>query len=780
MTKAAYLSIGLAAMLVTPATLSAQDNVAVDTAVKQSVLNQANTIVLRNKLVDAKATQQRGDIALAAKIYQDCVSTCRQIGSGIDAETAQAIAGLTATRMILARDAQSRGDLHGADIQVQQVLKADPKNQVAVAFQRRNQQALEELKGLTPDTATLERVPQIKAEKVDAGTLVQNGKFLYEAGKLDEAQAQLREALKLDPDSTAAYYYLNLIQQAKISREYAAHQVDTQTRMADVEKRWVLPNSSAALPVPNAYATNTLTFTGAGRQVIIAKLDKIHLDNVNLDGLPLSEVIRYLHEQSVLRDPDRKGINFLINPNADQSGPAIAASGTGLGLEGIGGGMAGGYGGGMGAQPGMNERPAIAGGAVDPATGLPIATPTTAANGGESLDVSTVTIKIPSLTDVRLAEVLEAICLVADHPIKYSILDFGVVFSAKGPETPTLFTREFKVDPNTFYSGLESVGALSFGSSSSQNGGGGGNQGGGGGGGGGNNGSQNTGAVVGIVNPFAGSANMRSTGNGQGGGGGGGGGQGQGANNPLNGGGGAQGGGGNMNSGGLNYVTQITLASQVSAAARAYFTALGVNLLNPVGKAVFFNDKSGILLVRATEQDLDMIDRAIQALNRVAPQVHIKARFIEVEQDDNKALGFDWYLGQFNMGGSDVVGTGGSSPSLTVPTSAANPLGAFPGNTTASLVPGTANDQLVTSGLRNSSMPTLGTITGIMTDPNFRVALKALEQRSGVENLGEPEATTTSGRQTQMRATSVVSVVTSLSFQQGTSTAPTTGNGTTQ
>jgi len=46
------------------------------------------------------------------------------------------------------------------------------------------------------------------------------------------------------------------------------------------------------------------------------------------------------------------------------------------------------------------------------------------------------------------------------------------------------------------------------------------------------------------------------------------------------------------------------------------------------------------------------------------PQVHIKARFIEVEQDDSKALGFDWYLGQINMG--NVVGNGGSSLRLPI------------------------------------------------------------------------------------------------------------------
>jgi len=176
---------------------------------------------------------------------------------------------------------------------------------------------------------------------------------------------------------------------------------------------------------------------------------------------------------------------------------------------------------------------------------------------------------------------------------------------------------------------------------------------------------------------------------------------------------------------------------------------------------------------------LDTIERAIETLNEVAPQVHIKARFIEVQQDDSKALGFDWYLGQFNMNGSgSIVGTGGSSPSLNVPASAANPLGAFPGNTTATVIPGSASDQLLTGGLRNSA-PALGTITGILTDPNFRMVIHALQQRSGFEALAEPEVTTTSGRQTQMRATQIITIETGVNYQQGASasTGNNTGNG---
>jgi general secretion pathway protein D len=168
---------------------------------------------------------------------------------------------------------------------------------------------------------------------------------------------------------------------------------------------------------------------------------------------------------------------------------------------------------------------------------------------------------------------------------------------------------------------------------------------------------------------------------------------------------------------------------------------------------------------------LDTIEKAIQVLNMTPPQVHIKARFIEVEQDDDKELGFDWYLGQVNMGGGKVVGQGGSAPSLNVPNSPVT--GAFPGQTAAGLIPGLASDQLLTGGLRNTA-PTVATITGILTDPNFRLVIHALEQRSGFENLAEPEVTTISSRQAQMRATEIITIITSYGFQSGGTSGTTT------
>ena len=100
-------------------------------------------------------------------------------------------------------------------------------------------------------------------------------------------------------------------------------------------------------------------------------------------------------------------------------------------------------------------------------------------------------------------------------------------------------------------------------------------------------------------------------------------------------------------------------------------------------------------------ENRDLIDAAIQALNQAPPEVNIKAKFIEITQDDNRGLGFTWYLGNTQIG-SGTVGSAGTQPSLNGAPSTANPEGTFPGSflNGTSILPA-STDGLLTGGLRN-------------------------------------------------------------------------------
>ncbi len=163
----------------------------------------------------------------------------------------------------------------------------------------------------------------------------------------------------MDPDNQGAFYYLSLVKQAIYGREEhnrAAHAGDA---LVEIAKAWS-PKVGIGLPVPNPYVTNTDIHTGVGREVIYRKLNNIRLDNIPwADGLPLSEVIRWLNEQAKARDPEKKGVNFIFNPNVEA--PSVASTGGG------GPGGQGAFPGGQGAFPGAAPVP----GQINPATGLP-------------------------------------------------------------------------------------------------------------------------------------------------------------------------------------------------------------------------------------------------------------------------------------------------------------------------------------------------------------------------------------------------------------------------
>jgi len=146
-----------------------------------------------------------------------------------------------------------------------------------------------------------------------------------------------------------------------------------------------------------------------------------------------------------------------------------------------------------------------------------------------------------------------------------------------------------------------------------------------------------------------------------------------------------------------------------SATMRKFLTSLGLDLTQP-GKAVFLNDHNGMLLVRATLEDLKVVDAALEALNNSDAQIHIKARFIEVPR--GTVDGFEQFMVSSN-----------------------HPVG----------------------------------LVGILTPENARAAIQGLEERKDVKILAEPEMVMLNGRQAQIRTTQMITVVTNSIFEKALS-----------
>lgn len=223
---------------------------------------------------------------------------------------------------------------------------------------------------------------------------------------------------------------------------------------------------------------------------------------------------------------------------------------------------------------------------------------------------------------------------------------------------------------------------------------------------------------------------------------------------------------------------------------------------SPGGKAVLLNEQNGLVLVRATLAELDAIEQLLEVVNAAPPQVTIEARFVAITQNDLQPVKLDWLFGQVPAGTNASAGTPGSgappgAPPLAAPLPGVVPSPAAPGGPgltgSVATVTGLATDPQFRSlnagparsgtnavvELRGDRLDwpgrqapnaanvrvdaALGTaLTGILTDPQYRVVLRALEQRSGVDILAAPKVTTLSGRQAQIQVVELKSVLTGL------------------
>ncbi len=217
----------------------------------------------------------------------------------------------------------------------------------------------------------------------------------------------------------------------------------------------------------------------------------------------------------------------------------------------------------------------------------------------------------------------------------------------------------------------------------------------------------------------------------------------------------------------------------VRADARSYLEQSGVPF--PTGSFAQYVSAGSKLIVRNTPDAIDLVDYLVDAAMGVQPtQVEIESKFLEITQNNLKELGFDWLLGPFSIGGG-VYGAGGTqgygtdlnptSPnSANFPFSAGGvPVGAagtgdggYPltgglrtgvGTSVQSAVSANSIDALLAGIIpgANFAAPALLGVSGIFSNPQFQVVIRALDQKKGVDLMSAPKVTTKSGHKAVVR-----------------------------
>jgi len=176
---------------------------------------------------------------------------------------------------------------------------------------------------------------------------------------------------------------------------------------------------------------------------------------------------------------------------------------------------------------------------------------------------------------------------------------------------------------------------------------------------------------------------------------------------------------------------------------------------------------SGVLLVTNTPTELDKVEQLVQTISNTKPkQVKITTKFVEIAQENNEELGFDWILSPYSEGGPYTVsgGTHGNQPAR---------LG---DDFTGPIIPGVPingqNDvrNIITNGNRGgdnavnrnsidailnnpsrtaqkaSVAPGILGLTGVFSDGDVKMIMRGLSQKKGTDLMTAPSVTAKSGQ----------------------------------
>jgi len=191
--------------------------------------------------------------------------------------------------------------------------------------------------------------------------------------------------------------------------------------------------------------------------------------------------------------------------------------------------------------------------------------------------------------------------------------------------------------------------------------------------------------------------------------------------------------------------------------AQAYLAKMGVPF--PDGASAQYIPVGSKLVVRNTQDNIDLIDAIVDAAQGQAPtQVQIESKFVEINQNNLKELGFNWLMGPLQIG-NGVYGTGGDlagdPASLPFNAPGGQPIGtnnvtsglrSGQGTTASSAISTNSIDSLLSgSSLVTGAAPAMLGLAGIYTNPQFQLVIRALDQKKGVDLMTAPTVTTKSG-----------------------------------
>lgn len=173
----------------------------------------------------------------------------------------------------------------------------------------------------------------------------------------------------------------------------------------------------------------------------------------------------------------------------------------------------------------------------------------------------------------------------------------------------------------------------------------------------------------------------------------------------------------------------------------------------PSGSKIFLDQRTGTLIIRNTPANLTIIEDILRILDVTPYQVEIETRFVQINRETAEELGLEWMI----KSGNYTFGFGNGKNMRLDNTTLDSQYGKYQPTTDVTGKEG------VTRGLRyltpttgsgdtasDTSSGSILSISGILTKPQFRMILHALNQDGNANLISAPKVTTLNNQRAQI------------------------------
>ena len=289
---------------------------------QQEIIRRQELIFRANEsLGAARKAELANDYPEARKDYLFSAEAFGSVSRSTSSYSAAA-EGLTRVDFQLYDDALKVGDTARAKLLMDEVVKYNPNNQPAQEKLAAINRALAD-----PNDTTQLGNPAITPGFVNKVNEVQQlfaeAEQFRRTGQWDEADARLKRILGIDPYNIAATKQLERIDAEKNKYDDQARLETRDERLRQVEEKWYQPITNK--DTPSSAQEGQPSIVRNTNFSLDQKLKDIFL-SLDFNNATIEEATNFLSIESKRLDPDKKGVNFIIQPEASSTAKPVSVT----------------------------------------------------------------------------------------------------------------------------------------------------------------------------------------------------------------------------------------------------------------------------------------------------------------------------------------------------------------------------------------------------------------------------------------------------------------------